>query len=190
MKLLPLFVLAILLPACGNAAYDTTKVKSYKVAILEQPADVQAEFQKLITEFNAFTGFEVLEYAATPDAANSSVTLTPGLREKTGGKVGLGQWLSETKSDSPVTMPGNHPKRQIRYSMRLEFDATYILDNLGHKDRQKIVENQKLFFHEVGHGLEMNHDDSSTHNVMHSNIDGDKDFEPFFTKVRNYMNGD
>lgn len=190
MKFLPFVALALLLPACGNASYETTKIKSYSLAILDQPAAVQVEFQRLIREFNAYAGLEVLTYASSPADANSSVTLTVGLREKTGGKVGLGQMLSQTKSDSPVSMPGSHPKQEIRYSMRLEFDAAYVNGNLGHKDQQKIVDNQKLFFHEVGHGLEMNHDDSSTRNVMHSNIDGEKDFEPFFVKVRNYMNAD
>lgn len=190
MKLLPFVLLALFLPACGGGNYETTKVKKYSLAILNQPADVQSEFQRLIDEFNDYTGFDVLSYASSPDAANSSVILTEGLREKTGGKVGLGQWLSETKSDGPISAPGSRPQREVSYSMRLEFDAAYIRTNIGHKDRAKIIDNQKLFFHEVGHGLELNHDDTSTRNVMHSNIDGDKDFEPFFVLVRNYMNAD
>ena len=184
--LLSIFAISSL-AACGSSSYDTTKVKSYKLAVLSTNADIKTEFKKLIADFNTEAGMTVVNYVDSASDANSSIILTPGLREKTGGKVGLGQWLSETRSDNPMTSIGKDPKQEIDYSMRLEFDETYITDNMGHNDRQKIIENQKLFFHETGHGLEMNHNPNDIRDVMYPDVSGDKDFDPFFAKVRNYM---
>lgn len=182
-----LALLAVQLAACGSSSYETVKIKEYRIAVTNNDEAFREEFRRLVDDFNSWAGQTVLTFEDRPADANSSITITEGLKSKTKDNVGLGQWLSETRTDSQFSSPGSSPKREIRYSMRLEFDADYIRANIGHKDRQKIVENQKLFFHEVGHGLEMNHLDDSSRNVMHKNVDGEKDFEPFFAKVRNYM---
>ncbi len=170
---------------CGSS-YKTTKVKNYTLSVVNDDPRLKAEFNDLIDDFNRFTGSEVLTYVENPEQANSAIILTKGLKQRD-GKVGWGQWLSETKSDGPVTTPGNKPKRTISYSMRLEFDLDYYTSRLKGAGEKETIEKQKLFFHEVGHGLEMDHVSSAESNVMYPDISGEKNFELFFEQVRSYM---
>jgi hypothetical protein len=64
--------------------------------------------------------------------------------------------------------------------MKIQFDQTY-LSTMTHYD------NQKLFFHEVGHGLEMNHITTDVSEVMYPDVGGDKNFPLYFTRVQAYM---
>ena len=75
-------------------------------------------------------------------------------------KVGRGQMLYDAESQNPLlVMPGKKPKRVIRYGMKVELDENFMLT----KD---LLDKQKLFFHEVGHGLEMDHSpEADTANV-------------------------
>jgi hypothetical protein len=175
------FVVAAALSACGGS-YDTTKVKDYKLALVNDDAKLASDFKQLVADFNTYAGMDVLSYEDSAGDANSAIIVTPTLNCEPGKKVvGCGQWLSDTNEDNALLVrPGQRPHRTIRYSMRLEFDAEYMRTR-SHLDKQK------LFFHEVGHGLEMAHDDSSTRNVMHESVSGDKDFAAFFAKVRSYM---
>ncbi len=170
---------------CGSS-YKTTKVKNYTLSVVNDDPRLKAEFNDLIDDFNRFTASEVLTYVENPEQANSAIILTKGLKQRD-GKVGWGQWLSETKSDGPVTTPGNKPKRTISYSMRLEFDLDYYTSRLKNDGEKETIEKQKLFFHEVGHGLEMDHVSSAESNVMYPDISGEKNFELFFEQVRSYM---
>ena len=174
--------------ACGSA-YKVNKVKQYKLAIASgsTPAMVTT-FQTLIKDYNGLAGSTVLAYTDHADEANSSIKITKGLVTSSAGglgpvKVGLGQWLSETSIDSPAaTLPGQTAKETIRYSMRVEFDLEYMTNKTHY-------ELQKLFFHEIGHGLELNHDESNIHNVMYPDVGAGetKDFDAYFAYVRSYM---
>ena len=180
-----ILLLSFVAVGCGSS-YKTTKVKNYTLSVVNNDPRLKAEFKDLIDDFNRFTGSDVLNYVENPEEANSAIILTKGLKQRD-GKVGWGQWLSETKSDSPVTTPGNKPKRKISYSMRLEFDLDYYTSRLQSTGEKETIEKQKLFFHEVGHGLEMDHVTSSESNVMYPDISGDKNFSLFFEQVRSYM---
>jgi hypothetical protein len=173
-------MVAAALSACGGS-YETTKVKDYRMTLVNDDAKLADEFKRLIEDFNTYAGMEVLRYEDSAGDANSAIVVTPGLQQQPGNKVGWGQWLSDTKQDDAIfTTPGRRPHRTIEYSMRVEFDAEYMRTR-SHLDKQK------LFFHEVGHGLEMSHDNSSTRNVMHESVTGDKDFSAYFARVRAYM---
>lgn len=182
---IPILLLSLVSVGCGSS-YKTTKIKNYTLSVVNDDKRLKAEFNDLIDDFNRFTGSEVLTYVENPEQANSAIILTKGLKQRD-GKVGWGQWLSETKSDSPVATPGNKPKRTISYSMRLEFDLEYYTSRLKNPGEKETIEKQKLFFHEVGHGLEMDHVTSSESEVMYPDISGDKNFELFFEQVRAYM---
>lgn len=173
------FLLPSFLTACGSG-YKTEKVKLYRFAVASRDANMQREFRSLIDEYNRMAGMKVLHYSDDPSEANSVIVITEGL-QKRDGKVGWGQWMSESKSDSPLgKMPGQKSKRLIRYSMRVEFDADYMR-------RNDTYAKQKLFFHEVGHGLEMDHNPEDIQDVMFPDVAGDKNFPDYFERVRSYL---
>lgn len=184
-RVLPVFALAFT-AACGSS-YQTVKVKEYRLALVQGDPVYKDEFRSLAADFNAYAQMHVLDFEDTGANANSAIIMTQGLESETDGKVGLGQWLSESTSDSPFTSPGSHPKRTVYYSMRLEFDVDYFHERLG-AGAQNRYEKQKLFFHEVGHGLEMDHVQDDPTDVMYPDISGDKNFSTFFARVRAYMN--
>lgn len=186
-----LLSLAALTSACGSN-YETTKVKEYKLALVQGESYFKDEFRALVQAFNARAGMNVLSFVDSADDANSSIILTKGLKASSpNNEVGFGQWLSESKSDNPfTTTPGRSPQRTVTYSMRLQFDWDYFNDARGNEDPKDVYKKQKLFFHEVGHGLEMDHDEGEEHSVMYPDVGkGDqKDFGSFFERVRSYMN--
>lgn len=172
--------------SCGSA-YKVEKFKSYRLFLVEPHPDLEPEFRILIDEFNVQAGQKVLTYAKDAEDANSAIVVTSGLKNATAGKVGLGQWLAESRtSDNSFSIDGSSSKQKVFYSMRIEFDLEYFMTRLGH-DPTKQYDKQKLFFHEVGHGLEMNHNYKNTDDLMYPDISGKKDFNYFFQEVRKYM---
>lgn len=164
---------------CG-ADYDTKKVKSYRFAVAGGDANFKREFKSLIQDYNRFSQLPVLEYVDSAEGANSIIVVTEGLQTRD-GKVGWGQWMAESQAESPMAkLPGDKAKRTITYSMRVEFDAEYMR-------RGDLYAKQKLFFHEVGHGLEMDHNPGDLHDVMYPDVAGDKNFDAYFARVRTYM---
>lgn len=131
----PVILLTLLSAACGSS-YRTTKVKQYTLGVTNNEPSLKAEFKDLIAAFNRYTGSQVLSYSDDLEAANSAIILTKGLKQRD-GKVGWGQWLSETKSGGPVATPGSKPKRTIRYSMRLEFDLDYFTSRTNQNDEKE-----------------------------------------------------
>ena len=171
---------------CGKA-YKVEKFKEYRLHIVESPIPLEKEFQELIEKFNELAGQRVLTYENDPTKANSPIIVTSGLKARTSGKVGLGQWIAESEtSESALTLEGNKSKQKIRYSMRLEFDMEYFTTR-SEKTAANSYDKQKLFFHEAGHGLEMNHNTKETSDLMYPDISGNKDFQLFFQQVRQYM---
>lgn len=184
-RLFSTLALASLAVGCGGS-YDTTKIKDYRMTVVNGTPEMVAEFKRLIADFNDMAGIHALTYVDSSDQANSPIIITKGLKQRTGDKVGLGQWLSQSEQDNPITtMPGDKPERTVRFSMRLEFDQDYF-ETRKSNDKTDLFDKQKLFFHEVGHGLELLHD-PSPRNLMYEVIDGPKDFTPFFEYVRDYM---
>lgn len=166
--------------ACGTPSYDTVKIKQYKLSLAQGDSSLVPELKQLVTDYNTQAGVHVLDYVDNAADANSAIIITAGLQSATDGKVGLGQWMSETEVDSPISAIGGKGKRTITYSMRIEFDQNY-MKTKTHYD------NQKLFFHEVGHGLEMDHIQNDQTEVMYPDVDGDKNFPRYFQRVQAYM---
>ena len=188
-RLIPLLLLPLFTQACGSS-YKTKKVKNYQLALVDDNASFKTEFKALIGDFNSYAGLDVLHYADSAADANSAIVITKGLQSRD-GKVGWGQWLSETKSDSAMTqLEGRRPNRTVDYSMRLEFDSDYFTSRIPGSDHTKLIDMQKLFFHEVGHGLEMVHNETDRSDMMYPDVVGDKDFPRFFKSVRAYMSDD
>lgn len=179
--------LALVTVGCGSKT-ETLKIKDYRLALVEKTLSLETEFSRLVRDFNREARIAVLTFTEDASKANSAIVLTRGLKEKTNGKIGLGQWIAQSESDVAFSLHQQNTRQEtIHYSMRLEFDAAYITSRLGNDDPVKRYENQKLFFHEVGHGLEMDHNPNDMRDVMYPDVAGDKDFEVFFDRVRAYM---
>lgn len=197
-----LVICAAALAACGGSQ-QTEKRKTYRLAVINDDAKLKAIFKGLIDDFNTLAGVYGLEYVDSADQANSPIIVTKGLRQRD-KKVGWGQWMAETVAPNPLTtIPGTPTRRTITYTMRVEFDADYFYSRLPGGDNKaneqtKHYEMQKLFFHEVGHGLEMDHNvggnecdaehsKAAERDVMFCDVAGDKDFPTYFTRVRQYL---
>jgi hypothetical protein len=180
---LPLFFWTL---SCGSTS-RVEKFKNYRLSLVETNATLEPEFRKLIKDFNKLAGSEVLIYAPSIQEANSAIVITSGLKAQTDGKIGLGQWLAESQTTDPgFDFGASVSKQKIYYSMRLEFDKEYFMTRLEVTESNE-YDKQKLFFHEVGHGLEMDHNYKDVGDLMYPDITGSKNFNFFFNSVRQYM---
>lgn len=181
-NILILFVLS-LMAACGG--YHDQHQKDYRLFFNVEDDDLRREAGRLVDEFNRRTGAVVLKLAPVPEEANSTVELLAGLRDAE-GKLGFGQWETATVQEPSIRhLEGRALKRRIDYTMHLEFDLEYFTARVGlpddHPERQEL---SLLFFHEVGHGLQMDHDDDP-HSVMYPVIHGVDgiNYDRFFERV-------
>lgn len=175
-----LCVTSLLISSCGSGT-ATSSVKKYRLTLVSGDTSLVPELKQLVTDYNNFAGMTVITYEDDPSQANSPIVITQGLQSTTDGYVGLGQWQSEAVTSSPFsTLPGQPQKQTVTYSMNLTFDHDY-LAALNHYN------NQKLFFHEVGHGLQMNHITTDATEVMYPDVSGTKNFTPYFQRVQAYM---
>jgi len=173
------------LGACGQS-YDDEIIKEYRLTVTNGTAEHSKIFRALIAEYNRDAGFEALRWVDSAEQANSAIIVTKGLQQRD-GKVGWGQWLSETEHDKDFTIvPGERIDRTITYSMRLEFDQDYIETRSASTDPARLNDVKKLFTHEVGHGLMLGHANTPA-DVMYYDISGDKDFDSHFEYVRTFF---
>jgi hypothetical protein len=186
-RLLLLFISVQLTTACG-AGTSTVEIHEYSMAVLGNDQEVKWEFQKLIAEFNAFAGLEVIEYVDNANQANSVVFLTKNLKVDSpeNNKIGYGQWLAEIQEEQWYSKPGQERQRVVRYAMKIELDDDYIRSRMTTETTISKKEKQVLFFHEIGHGLEMDHHEDRV-DIMYKDVAANRDFDSYFERVRQYM---
>jgi hypothetical protein len=176
---------ALMITACGSS-YNEHDVKDYRLAVDSNDDSIKDAFEKMISEFNSEVGLNALRFVNDPADANSQIILTRGLNARD-GKVGWGQWIRTTESDSPVgSLLGETPDRTNVYSMRLEFDLEYVTARMDSSRADRYYEFRKLFYHEVGHGLQMDHD-PNPQALMYYDISGTKDFNGYVKRVQQYL---
>jgi hypothetical protein len=184
MKLFPVLALVSFLAlsvSCGQTVDEHT-FKTYTLAVDRGTTESNTSFRNLVNEFNNMAGLEALQFTENKADANSLITLVPDLQSKE-GKVGWGQWITETREQNTVKGISVKKDRTIEYSMRLDLDQDYVSSRMKAKiGSSKHYELQKLFFHETGHGLQMAHNKKQSH-VMYYEISGKKDFVGFFEEV-------
>jgi len=172
------------LMACGQS-YDDKEVKDYRLTVIDGTPQQNKMLRTMIDGYNRAAGFLAMRWVDDAEQANSAVILTKGLHDRD-GKVGWGQWLSETEHDKNFALPGDTIERTTTYSMRLEFDLDYVESRFGSGDADKEYDVKKLFTHEVGHGLFLGHATDAS-DVMYYDISGQKDFDQHFEYVREYF---
>ena len=190
------FVLSFLcflpiLTSC-SANYEEDVQKSYKIYVKSQNPKLIESIKVLSNKFNDDLGIDALEVVNSEKDANSKISFIKGLRENH-GKLGLGQWILTTVNEGRGVLPANRPlKKTLTYSMDLEFDEENFLNKSsdileGRDETDNYQHLYHLFCHEVGHGLQMDHDDES-HSVMYKSIPDSYAFAPeydyFFNEAR------
>lgn len=174
---------AWLMTSCGMSTQERS-VKSFTLSCMNADTALHDGFRALVSKYNSEAGFEALHYTANPDEANSPVYLSKDLNQRE-GKVGWGQWLSETE-ERRTYLPQPKAMRTTSYSMRLELDEDFMRLKINSMKESDQTDVRKLFYHEVGHGFQMGHDPEVS-SVMYYDITGDKDFPAYFTKVREFF---
>jgi len=191
---LSLFLSFIIFPLFISCSvnYENEVEKDYRIYV-DSRDEVLLESVKILADrFNQDLGVEALTIVDSEKEANSKISFRQGLRAEQ-QKLGLGQWVLTTVSEGRELFPSNKPlKKTLIYSMQLDFD----LDNFKIKSSDVINGNVNsdnyqhlyhLFCHEVGHGLQMDHDDEQ-HSIMYKSIPDSYAFQPeydyFFDEAR------
>ncbi|MEZ4741263.1 MAG: hypothetical protein R3B45_02260 [Bdellovibrionota bacterium] len=189
MKLIYCYILLCFgLLACGSRS-DKNYIKNYVLAVENGDAKTRLKFEALISEFNEYAGIEALHYSQSMDDANSIINLVKDLRYRSddGHKIGWGQWMTTTTEKRSYSGFKRNDLKTIEYSMHIELDQDYVESRiLSAKNSAAHYDLQKLFFHEVGHGLQMPHNPDKNH-MMYEEISGYKDFAGFFEEVMHFF---
>lgn len=180
---LPFFLMAFLMTACGLPTNEKS-VKNFVLSCMNCDSSMHDGFSRLVYQYNTEAGFEALRYTTSGEDANSPVYLTEGLNLRE-GKVGWGQWLSETEERRSY-LPQPKALRTTSYSMRLELDKDFMTTRMNSIREGDKTDIRKLFYHESGHGMQMGHHPDSS-NVMYFDISGEKDFTSYFVEVRRFF---
>jgi len=169
--------------ACG-ARIEERKVKEYRLGLAGGDVKLKPLLKALIADYNTQAGFQAMEFVESVDQANSMVYFTEGLEQRD-GKVGWGQWLSETRKTG-VNMPGYTIDETTVYTLKAEFDAGFFRSHGRLQGGALDMELRKLFAHEIGHGFQMEHHPDQT-NVMYYDITGDKNFSQYWPRVQAFF---
>jgi hypothetical protein len=185
-KIATIFILALCLSSCG-AKVEKDEIKSYVLALKDGDAAYKSLVKRMIDDYNQNLGLLVLEYSDSIDTANCPVIITKGL-EKRDGKVGWGQWFSQTeRKGTIVSVPGTVATETVRYSLQVEFDEDFLVTNEKSSKNGLLSEDiRKLFAHEIGHGFQMQHA-PEVKDVMYYDISGEKDFATYWPRVREFF---
>ena len=182
----------VLTSACGS--YTTVNVKDYKIFVETDDNDLQETIDQLTEQYNDEFGGEALEIVTDYEEANSYIRFISGLRSNQ-NKLGLGQWITITANEGQDIFPGasENLERTIVYSMELDFDLENFKSKMAMKDDPESGEWRHLyhlFCHEVGHGLQMDHDDHRESVMYRSIPDSSRpniDYDNYFTKARKFF---
>lgn len=182
------FVAVAALVGCGGT--DETVLHKTYLFNLEGSLSAQNTLKELITEFNSEAGSNYLQVAEGGILGNSTITLISDL-EMREGKLGYGSWIiDEQQSSSTSSLLTIDNTTELHYSMKLELDEAFF------EERQDLpktdLERQRLkilVYHEIGHGLLMNHDAENDTSVMFPTIKADPnvDLSAYFERVRAFF---
>ncbi|NRA65584.1 MAG: hypothetical protein HRU19_13940 [Pseudobacteriovorax sp.] len=185
-------VLSLFNLACGS--YETVHIKDYKVFVETDSYELRETIDSLTAQYNDDFGGEALEIVDDREEANSYIRFIDGLKSEE-NKLGLGQWITVTANEGQDIASGGsgNLERTVVYSMELDFD----LENFESKQIKRDDKDSgewrhlyHLFCHEVGHGLQMDHE-ASLDSVMYRSIpENSRDFvnyDKYFMNARNFF---
>ena len=188
----PLFLFTSFVVSCGS--YKTVYVKDFRVFIETDSNDLRDTVETLTLSYNDEFGGEALTLVDDKEDANSYIRFISGLRA-TKDKLGLGQWITVTAHEGQDVIAGGGKslERTVVHSMELDFD----LENFTAKQNGKFDRSSgewkhlyHLFCHEVGHGLQMEHDEHKQ-SVMYKSIPeksrNNLDYDGYFNAARSFF---
>ena len=111
-----LVVVSTVVVGCGGSP-ETTLVKDYRLVVIDNDPAIKDQFRRLVSDFNDFVGQRALSYTDDVTTANSRIILTSGLKQRD-GKVGWGQWISESTTEA--TFLARTSVKTVKYRMALE----------------------------------------------------------------------
>ena len=144
--------------------------------------------QTLIADYNNNVGADVLQFGEQADGGNSEIVITKGLQDRD-GKVGWGGGIVtvDHRESSGGLVSSPEIVDSIIYSLRVEFDEDYLINNAAaSEDGLPNYALRKIFAHEIGHGFFIHHDPDVSQ-VMFENISGTKEFGKYWTQVRSFF---
>ncbi len=189
-KVFTLGLSALSLYSCGVKT-EVTEIKAFKFFVYEtsdNAPEMRARVEGLIDEYNQDLGFEALTYTDSEYEANSPIFISNNVYNPVTQHVGWGQWIAETHETKQMKLSGTKVDRNVHYKMRLEFDRGYFLSRMdAPAGSSGAYDLKKLLAHEVGHGLQMDHNEKDPADVMYPVISGNKDFDQYYQRVRAFF---
>lgn len=181
-----------MLASCSSSETSDDKiaeVKDYVLRIENGSPEINAEFRRLIADFNSRACIVALRLTDDPEEANSTITLKD-IEDSEKDKIGYGQWKVRTSYADGLSDNYNVESYMTKhYSMNLEFDIKYVTARMGSEKPQDREDMQVLSFHEIGHGLQMDHE-NNPFSIMYPTVGGKKDLASsgnFFSRVRAFF---
>lgn len=195
-KLVPSFLRLILLPlifaplltSCG-ATYKEVSVKDYRIFVQADDRVVRERVQSVILDFNQHAGFKALTICAREDESNSKIIVKSGIYNPHDRTLGWGQWIQETSTEHPEFLVAGEGTETIHHTLYAELDREYLTTRVTKPTAEGNREIQTLIYHELGHGLEMDHADHDKSSIMYPDVTADpRNLDAFFLRVRAYFN--
>ena len=151
----------------------------------------------LVDDFNSCLGFTLFKTTRDTSLYNSSIYFDANLSEMStnGDVVGYGTYIRKTTEDSPLNLlKGSSPSVYYTYTGEIRLDSDFFAKNTVSIDGLDVDKNtdeyqelKKLFFHESGHVIGLDHTDSKE-DVMYYEISGEKNFQDFCNTINKYLN--
>lgn len=182
------------LQACGNQSYMTEHIQDFRIFPETNDRVILQSVDTLIDQYNDDMGFNAISMVRTREDANSFMRFPFGLRSSE-NKLGLGQWITVTTEEGRELLPSRRTlTRSVLYSMEIDFD----FENFREKSQRIINGNDDnawahlyhLFCHEIGHGLQMNHEEDKG-SVMYPSIPENSrpniSYKRYFSEARRFF---
>ena len=194
LSILPVSILLFFLTSCG---YNEKHIRDYVFYTHSSNQLYVNTIDTLVDDFNDCLGFELFKTTRDTSKYNSSVYFNSNLSELGDNVVGYGTYIRKTTEDNPFeVLAGDKPSIYYVYTGEIRLDSDFVAKNTVNttsdglsidKNSDEYTELKKLFFHESGHVVGLDHT-SSRSDVMYYEISGSKNFQDFCKTVEKYLN--
>lgn len=184
--LVSILLVSFSLTSCG---YNEEHIKNYVFYVHSDNQLYVNTIDTLVSDFNYCVGSEVFKTTRDTTKYNSSIYLNTNLREIGESVIGYGTFIRKTSQSNPLDVLKGSYTLSYKYTGEIRLDLGFFSNNLETDDEINVNKNsdgygelKKLFFHEAGHVVGLDHTDSEE-DVMYYTISGDKDYDAFCNLV-------